>query len=125
MTDRVALYRRKLLLMAVGWIKVVMPVQGQVLYADGPLPSYEIATIKPTPPPSQRIGIGFMPGGVFDTSRTTLRAVIEFAYDLKSSDQLVGATGWMTTDKFDVNAKPDEARRFLFWFVERIRHTKG
>ena len=61
---------------------------------------------------------------MFDASGTTLRAVIEFAYDLKSSDQLVGATGWMTTDKFDIKDKTDEAQAAALNKLPRDQQTK-
>ncbi len=43
-------FNGKLLLFAAGWIVVAVSAQGQVLHADGPLPSYDVATIKPADP---------------------------------------------------------------------------
>ncbi|MGC1872630.1 MAG: TIGR03435 family protein [Acidobacteriaceae bacterium] len=68
-------------------------------------PSFEVATIKPAKPDEK--GQGFLVrGGQFSTFNTTLLSLIEFAYDLQAN-QVVGAAGWMSTDKYDIVAKPD------------------
>ncbi len=68
-------------------------------------PSFEVATIKPAKPDEK--GQGFLVrGGQFSTFNTTLLNLIEFAYDLQTN-QVVDATGWMSTDKYDIVAKPD------------------
>jgi uncharacterized protein (TIGR03435 family) len=68
-------------------------------------PSFEVATIKPSQP--DRPGRAFLwRGGRFVTFNTTLTALIGFAYDVQDK-QIVGAQDWMTTDKFDIEAKPD------------------
>ncbi len=49
MTKRIA-HDLGLFLLGAAWLVVGTPSQGQVLHADGPLPSYEVATIKPADP---------------------------------------------------------------------------
>jgi uncharacterized protein (TIGR03435 family) len=68
-------------------------------------PSFEVATIKPSPPdePGKLFG---MRGGRFSTVNTTLLDLIKFAYDLQDK-QVVGAPAWATTDKYDIAAQPD------------------
>jgi uncharacterized protein (TIGR03435 family) len=68
-------------------------------------PSFEVATIKPTKPGEQ---------GTYLTVRGTelvvvnfsLSGLIKFAYELQDK-QIVGAPDWVTSDKWDINAKPD------------------
>jgi uncharacterized protein (TIGR03435 family) len=84
---------------------------GQILHATGPRPSFEVATIKPSKPEETRSGMGFSDGGrVFVTTNATLRDLIQEAYNVKAANQIVGASGWTTTDKFDIQARLEEAQ---------------
>lgn len=69
-------------------------------------PVFEVATIKPSSPDEKRFGIGVRPGGAFSTAGTTLRDLITFAYNVHAR-QIIGAPGWVESDKFDISAKPD------------------
>jgi uncharacterized protein (TIGR03435 family) len=68
-------------------------------------PAFEVATIKPSKPDAQ--GKGFTVRGTrFATFNTTLNDLITFAYGVQSK-QVVGEPGWVDSDKFDIDAKPD------------------
>ena len=68
-------------------------------------PSLEVATIKPSQP--DRPGRAFLwRGNRFITINTTLMALIGFAYNLQEK-QVIGGQDWMSSDKFDIEAKPD------------------
>ncbi len=69
-------------------------------------PSFEVATIKPSNPEAQGIGIN-MRGRNFSTLNTTLNDLITFAYELHAR-QITGGPGWMETDKFDLAGIPDK-----------------
>src|SRR5215471_1821215 len=73
---------------------------------------FEVATIKPTPPPEQsggrimiRVGCNNDPIRV-DCSGLTVKDMLIRAYNMKPYQ--VNATGWVETDRWDVKAKvPD------------------
>ena len=44
---------------------------------------------------------------VFKASNLSLKTLIKFAYNLKTTDQIVGIEGWANSARFDVNAKMD------------------
>jgi uncharacterized protein (TIGR03435 family) len=68
-------------------------------------PGFEVATIKPTKPDEQ---------GTYVTVRGTelvvvnfsLTGLIKFAYDVQDK-QIIGGADWMSSDKWDINGKPD------------------
>jgi uncharacterized protein (TIGR03435 family) len=71
---------------------------------SGTTPSFEVATIKPSP--DQAMGLRFsLSPAHFAASHASLRDLIKFAYGIKSDDQMVGLSGWMTTAYFDIQAK--------------------
>ena len=68
-------------------------------------PSYEIATIKLSPPDQKGKGFGGPPGQ-FLTRNTTLDDLMMFAYKIHTK-QLVNGPTWMDSEKFDIQAKFD------------------
>ena len=81
----------------------------QILHATGPRPSFQVATIKPSGAGETRASMGFSAGGRgFTTVNATIRDLIQEAYNVKSAEQIAGASGWMTTDKFDIEARMDD-----------------
>ena len=87
-----------------------LPALGQILHATGPRPAFEVATIKPSKPDETVSGMRFSEGGhVFVTTNATLRDLIQEGYNVKSTSQILGASGWMTTEKFDVEARLEDA----------------
>src|SRR5271163_802675 len=67
-------------------------------------PAYDVASIKPSKPGDQSLLL-FRPGR-FSASGMTLRSMIEQAYGIED-DQIVGAPGWVNTQRFDIEAKVD------------------
>lgn len=63
-------------------------------------PSWDVVTIKLTPPDAKGKGFGGPPRH-FTTNNTSLQDMIDFAYDL-SPKQIVGAPAWVETDHFDI-----------------------
>jgi uncharacterized protein (TIGR03435 family) len=68
-------------------------------------PGVEVATVKPTRP-GTRMFMLVMQGEELRVRNSSLKYLIEFAYDLPER-QIVGGPGWMDTDKWDIEAKPD------------------
>jgi uncharacterized protein (TIGR03435 family) len=81
------------------------PPPPPVPMAADAVPSFEVATIKPSVPDSKGIGIR-MNGRNFSTLNTSLIDLITFAYGLHAR-QVTGAPGWLETDKYDIAAVPD------------------
>jgi uncharacterized protein (TIGR03435 family) len=68
-------------------------------------PDVEVATIKPTQPGNDQMMFSTH-GGTLAIKNLTLRFMMSFAYDLPAR-QITGEPGWMDTDKWDIEAKPD------------------
>ena len=115
-------YGKKLLLAALAAVAVGGPLavgimdapmlRGQsgraatTVVASSSLPSFEVASIKPSDPNSQ-LAVDFAPGGRLSVSHATLRFLIKIAYDV-NDDQVTGGPAWLGSNRFDVQAKPDK-----------------
>ena len=73
-----------------------------------PAPSFDVATIKPHPGILTMTGVLDAPDGV-DGSAATLSMLIEYAYGLRSENQVTGGPDWTKTDRFDIQARMGEA----------------
>lgn len=69
-------------------------------------PGIEVATVKPTKPDQQGKMITVR-GAELVTVGFTLGDLVKFAYTLQDK-QIINAPDWMSTDRFDINAKPDQ-----------------
>lgn len=76
--------------------------------ASGSNPSFEVATVKPTPPGTQGGGLGPSPGGRFTVHNLPLIGLIGFAFGL-NRNHIEGVPAWAETDRFDIVAKADTA----------------
>ena len=89
-------------LMATGRIGL----NGQVLHADSPLPSFDVAAIRPSKGDSLRTVRSASELQMLDV---TARYLIEQAYNIPwtdgSRDRIRGGPGWIDSDHYDVSAK--------------------
>lgn len=98
----------KMVLSFVAFVFAFAPIKAQVLHADGTLPSFEAATIKPlldAPPP--RPG-GPPPLGQDEVHMIVpVRFLIASAYNIQnfSKSQITGGPDWINSDLYDVYAK--------------------
>ena len=111
-------FGRKLLLLAVSLATITVPVVlglvnspprilAQLLQADSAaVPPFEVASIKPSRAGDDMVQL-FMSPGKFTTRGETIKNIIEFAYDLKSDNQLSGGPSWINSDKYDIEAKEE------------------
>jgi uncharacterized protein (TIGR03435 family) len=84
-------------------------LSAQVLHASGSRPSFEVATIKPSKPDETRFAMGFSAGGRgVALTNATVRDLIQEAYNVKSANQIQGASGWMSTERFDIEARMED-----------------
>jgi len=89
---------------ATAWTIPEPPPPPKKMKADAD-PSFEVATIKPSDPNSQRFGITIQ-GDRMATSGTSLSYLITFAYGLHPK-QIAGGPSWLDSEKYDITAKPD------------------
>jgi len=75
--------------------------------APGPAPAYEVSSVKPNKSGDGRMMINQTPDGV-SYSNVALLMVLRETFGVEDS-RIVGAPGWVRTDKFDIEAKVDAA----------------
>lgn len=106
---------KKLLLAAIGLAVLAGPLAFgvmhenplfvQLLRASGPLPTFEVATIKPSNPERKiNVTIDF-DLTTFSSQDTTVKDLIQVAYGINSDDQILGLSGWMLSNRYDVVGK--------------------
>jgi len=83
------------------------PLQGEA--AQGARPPFEVASIKQSTLPDAAGNFAFSPDGL-TISNYSLQRLISSAYGVMEY-QIMGATSWMKTDRFDVIAKADSGSR--------------
>lgn len=69
--------------------------------------SFEISSIKPSPPGDTRPPLVGYPAGRLTTVNASLLFLIRFAYDLRD-DQIVNAPGWIASTTYDIEAKASD-----------------
>ena len=71
---------------------------------------FEVASMKPTGPDSRNMGLQTQPGGRLTAEGMPLRFLVNRAFNLNTSDQVVGLPKFADTDRYDIVAKaPSEA----------------
>jgi len=110
MTEPVAHNRRKLLLLAAGWLAIAAPIafgQGNAPQAATAAPAFDVVSVKPN-----KSGSGMMRGMyTADGSTITnmpLNLLVANAYGIKQ-DLISGVPGWADSTRYDIEAKMDES----------------
>jgi uncharacterized protein (TIGR03435 family) len=67
---------------------------------------FDVVSIKPSDPLSSDVRIAHSVSGPFEAIGITLSGLITQAYDIRPF-QLVGASGWMETDRYEVHTKDE------------------
>jgi len=85
------------------------PSHAQILHANGPRPSFEVATIKPSKSDEMPSILWDRRDGRMSATHISVRALIKSAYNIRAplDDQLVGGPAWLDRDTFDVEGKAD------------------
>jgi uncharacterized protein (TIGR03435 family) len=92
------------------WIMIgICLVNAPAGRAESPA-TFEVASIKPSAPGGHGVQIQTTPGGRFVTKNVNLKFLIQFAYDVKGF-QITGGPGWMNSDSYDIEAKPESEER--------------
>lgn len=74
--------------------------------ANAPLPSFDVAAIKPDPSSGNSEHVSFN-NNTFVATGVTAKRLIEFAYEVRDF-QISGGPGWAGSEKYAINAKIDE-----------------
>jgi uncharacterized protein (TIGR03435 family) len=86
--------------------RIDLELHGQILHADAPLPSFDVATIRPSKADSLRTVRSASELQMLDV---TARYLMEQAYNIPwtngSKDRIRGGPGWIDSDPYDVDAK--------------------
>lgn len=96
-------------------LAIASPTWAQVVQATGPLPSFEVATIKPDPGGPLH-AMGFPPPNIFRLFNVTTRDLILIAYGLPAGSPLgspsaraLGGPAWIDNNRYDVEGKIPDA----------------
>jgi uncharacterized protein (TIGR03435 family) len=100
--------RTRLILLIVA-IAVTVGARGQAGALDDTRPAFDVATIKLSTPDETGLSIQMSPVN-FATRHSSLRDLIKYAYNIKSSAQISGGPVWMDTMFFDIHAKADASK---------------
>ncbi|MGH9237726.1 MAG: TIGR03435 family protein [Vicinamibacterales bacterium] len=69
-------------------------------------PAFEVASVRANTGRNWAYSMTWLPGGRFRATNMTPRRLIDLAYDLRTEKQLMGAPGWITSERFDIEAIP-------------------
>jgi len=103
--------REPAVLAALAWLLAFFahPAPAQLLPSSGQtLPSFEVASVRPSSASTQGVSFQISPLR-FRVVNATLNALVQFAYDIPSDDQLEKDPHWAAVDLFDIDAKIDDA----------------
>jgi uncharacterized protein (TIGR03435 family) len=112
-------FARRFGLCAAGVLAIGVPMGFGVLHAmqapaelvhasSGPLPTFEVVSVKPNHDSRPGRMIGMAPTG-FTAKHASLKDLIGFAYGMRGDDQLIGAPSWANSEYFDIETKVSEA----------------
>jgi uncharacterized protein (TIGR03435 family) len=69
-----------------------------------PAPSFEVASLRPSPPEAQQQRVQLLPNGQVNISAMPLSLMIALAWDLPN-DNFIAGPDWLETRRFDVTAR--------------------
>jgi uncharacterized protein (TIGR03435 family) len=72
-------------------------------FTAGQQPAFDVASLKPNTSGDPYASMGVQPGGRFLARNMPVKDLVSFAYNVQSY-QVVGGPGWMTSNRFDINA---------------------
>jgi uncharacterized protein (TIGR03435 family) len=79
----------------------------------GPLPSFEVASVKANKTGDNRVMLGMQPGGRYVATNVPPALLIRSAYQVQDF-QIIGAPDWIKNERFDINAKGEDAQANAF-----------
>ena len=89
---------------------LLVPLATQLAGAQTSVPAFEVATIKPTGPPSDgHTHINYPPGDRFSTSNITVLNLMQWAYGMPER-QILDGPSWLGSTRFDIQGTIDTDR---------------
>jgi uncharacterized protein (TIGR03435 family) len=88
---------------------LIAAISVAAVFGQAPRPEFEVASMKPSAGGVGR-SIGMDRAGDLNAKNVPLRMLIAEAYGVKPF-QIYGAPGWINSDAYDVNAKPEVNRK--------------
>jgi uncharacterized protein (TIGR03435 family) len=86
---------------------LLLLISTQLVQAPTPLPTFEVATIKPAAPSSDgHTHINYPPDDRFSATNITLLALMQWAYGMPETQILEGPP-WLSSTRWDIQAKAD------------------
>jgi uncharacterized protein (TIGR03435 family) len=76
--------------------------------SNAPLPSFEVASIKPNHSGKENVSMNWG-ADTCKVNNVTVRRLIAMAYGVNSNDQISGASGWMNSETYDIDAKMEDS----------------
>lgn len=70
-------------------------------------PSFDVATVKPSPAAGSGIAVRTQPGGRFTATNATLKTLISIAYNVWDY-QISGGPNWIASDRWNIEGKAAE-----------------
>lgn len=129
LTERVAgdlNFAKKAALAAIATAALALPIfvgaigatsiraQAQAAAEAGPDFKYEVASIKPSKPGAEGTQLNNLPDG-FNGVNVNVMTLIQSAFGIfNDKDRIAGATGWLSSERFDVDAKMDASQAAEF-----------
>ncbi len=94
-------------------LAIVPPIRAQSTQTSGaPLPSFEVASIKPNHSAGGMTRVEAPKGG-FHATNMTAKMLIGWAYAgisiPRRDDQILGGPGWISSDRYDIDAKLEDS----------------
>jgi uncharacterized protein (TIGR03435 family) len=99
---------------------LTQPAPGFAQAAEGPHPTFAVASIKPTEGQPLNSGFRRAAPGALNATNVTVKMLIEFAWGVRE-DQISGGPGWIETDHYEVVAKPSDDASVNDAAVTRLR----
>ena len=90
----------------------------QLLHPASPMPSFAVASVRPTDP-SEELSHGGVSPDSYRAERTTMKDVLSYAFGLGYEHELVNAPSWVTNDHFDIQGKIDDGQVASFRQLSR------
>ena len=92
-----------------GALLIAIVAAASTIHAQTAAPHLEVATVKPSDPAKEHLGLYWRQPDGFKCEGTTLRGLISNSYGVPSSVKglIVGGPAWMLSDAFDVQVKVD------------------
>lgn len=84
-----------------GMIVATIPVVSQTRTVT---PDFEVASVKLGDPNNRNVGIHTQRGPRFTTTNTSLKMLIQYAYDVRNN-QIVGGPSWVDSEAYNIEAR--------------------